>query len=189
MPEHTLEETLELREAILRLFLPNSIGIWNNESLDDFLLAFKGRALTSNDEEIIKKYDANGKTKWTVDLELLKDVAHAALAINQILNALNNFLKRDPERSFTFDPNYALLHLLESCSDGNICLVALQAYRVRMMSAGKHICANLRAIHRASLKPDDLETVDSSSLYSTRLSTRTEFGLLNSMAEFGKLVA
>ncbi|KAK7440822.1 hypothetical protein VKT23_016900 [Stygiomarasmius scandens] len=189
MPERTLEETLELREAVLRLFAPNSIGLWNNESLDDFLLAFKGRSITSSDEEVIKKYLVNDETKWTVNLDLLRDIAHAALAINQILGALTNFLKRDPERSFVFDPNYMLLRFLESCSDGNVCLVALQAYRVRMMSAGKHIRANLRSIRSSTLQPDDLETVDSSSVYSTRLSTRTEFGLLNSMAEFGKLIA
>ncbi|KAK7453984.1 hypothetical protein VKT23_011496 [Stygiomarasmius scandens] len=97
MPERTLAETLELRESVLRLFAPNSIGVWDNKSLDDFLLAFKGLSITSSDEEVIKKYLVNGETKWTVNLDLLQDIAHAALAINQILGALTNFLKRDPE--------------------------------------------------------------------------------------------
>ncbi|KAJ7142836.1 hypothetical protein C8R44DRAFT_866120 [Mycena epipterygia] len=57
---------------------------------------------------------------YNLNLHALTTVTHAVFAVQQILEALTNFLGKKPSSSFVFDPWFAFLYMLEtSCSESN----------------------------------------------------------------------
>ncbi|KAJ7301877.1 hypothetical protein DFH08DRAFT_978395 [Mycena albidolilacea] len=76
---------------------------------------------------------------FCLSLEPLSRVVHAVVAVHQILEALTIFLGKDPKTSFTLDPDYGLLGLLE-CSEYEVKLrFTLSCLQRRLANGNKHI--------------------------------------------------
>jgi hypothetical protein len=158
---------------------------------------FKWEYLGSLIEEVVQldaKYlpcfpftdPAFSKQFFCLGLEPLSCIAYAVVAVQQILEALMIFLGKDPRTSFTLDPNYGLLGLLE-CSAHEAELRFTVTSLQRWLSNGnKHILSYFHSI-RHTLVDEEWNNIGSSA-NSTLPEIRREFGTLNPTQEMYRLL-
>jgi hypothetical protein len=129
---------------------------------------------------------AFAKQFFCLRLETLSRIAHTVIAVQQILEALTIFLGKDPQTSFTLDPDYGLLGLLErSAHEAELCFTITSLQR-QLSNGNKHILSYFQSICH-TLVDEDWSNI-SSSADSTLPEIRREFGTLNPMQEMYRLL-
>jgi hypothetical protein len=103
-------QTAALQDALIRYDKPHRLFEW------DYLGALIEEVVQLNAKYLLcfPFTDTTfSKQFFCLGLEPLSRIAYAVVAVQQILEALTIFLGKDPRTSFTLDPDYGLLGLLE----------------------------------------------------------------------------
>jgi hypothetical protein len=98
---------------------------------------------------------------FCLSLEPLSCVAHAVVAVHQILEALTIFLGKDLKTSFTLDPDYGLLGSLERSEYEVELRFTLSCLQRHLANGNKHILTYLQSIRRTLIEEDWSEVVSS----------------------------
>jgi hypothetical protein len=106
--------------------------------------------------------------------------------VHQILEALTIFLGKDPKTSFTLDPDYGLLGLLERSEYEVELRFTLSCLQRRLANGNKHILTYLQSIRRTLVEEDWSEVVSSAD--STLPEIRREFGTVHPTQEMYRLL-
>ncbi|KAJ7920731.1 hypothetical protein B0H13DRAFT_2319013 [Mycena leptocephala] len=111
---------------------------------------------------------------YSLNLGCLAAVGHAVIAVQQILEALTVFLRRDPSTSFSLDPSFGFTYMLELCASQKELRFALSTLQLRLYRADVHIRSYLLSIRETLTNEQYSERV--SSVNSTVSEVRREFG-------------
>jgi hypothetical protein len=149
LPNTDPAQTAALRVALIRYDKPHCL--------------FKWEYLGSLIEEVVQlnaKYlpcfpftnPAFSKQLFCLGLEPLSHIAYAVIAVQQILEALTIFLGKDPLTSFTLDPDYRLLGLLERSAHEAELRFTVTSLQQRLSNGNKHILSYFHSIRRRGLE-------------------------------------
>jgi hypothetical protein len=129
---------------------------------------------------------AFSKQFFCLGVEPLSRIAYAVIVVQQILEALTISLGKDPRTSFTLDPDYRLLGLLERSAHEAELRFTVTSLQRRLSNGNKHILSYFHSIRRTLVDEDWSEI--SSSADSTLPEIRCEFGTLNPIQEMYHLL-
>ncbi|KAJ7232761.1 hypothetical protein B0H12DRAFT_1239517 [Mycena haematopus] len=183
IPQQDHAACLALRDALIRYRKPHRSFAWTN--LSDLIKEIEG--FPAETVRLIPTVDSVTHAKcWSLNLLQLASVAHAVVGIQQILDALTIFLHKDPITSFSLDPGFGFLSLLESGEEILDLRFALECLQLRLVRADKHIALYLQRI-KATLTSTDLSD-QVSSVNSTISEVRREFGTEPPIKELYRLI-
>ncbi|KAJ6455553.1 hypothetical protein DFH09DRAFT_864427, partial [Mycena vulgaris] len=181
LPGKTTEETMMLRDVVMRWSLPHRSWYWN--LLQQGVTDSSKIKITYED---LVSYKTAGSVLYSLNAFHLEQLAQLALAVHQILNGLYDFLGKTGSARFPFDPEWKLLRLMEENLSRSAILMAASTMQLRLERAVQHIRVHLNSIKRV-YGQEGLDTL--SSVDSTRSSVRSEFGQEEPSTELGKLLA
>jgi hypothetical protein len=181
LPGKTSEETISLRDVVMRWELPHIHLYW--ERLEDGISLFKDEKPKHEDLLI---YQSDKGPVYSLGSFYLERFAQFVLAAKQILDGLGDFLDRGGRRRFELDPNWQLLCLMEFNPSRNGILMAFSSLQFRLAMASKHIQKYLCSI-QIVYGQEGLDVI--SSIESTRSSVRSNFGRDEPQVELAKLLA
>ncbi|KAJ7239991.1 hypothetical protein B0H12DRAFT_1024988, partial [Mycena haematopus] len=175
--------SLALRDALIRYTKPHRSFDWTNLSE---LIAEVG-LINADKVGLLVSGDALTQGRfYCLNLGHMARVAHAVVAVQQILGALTVFLNKDPATSFVLDPGYGFLLMLERCPSAIDIRFALGFLQMRLQRADKHIALYLRSIKETLTNEEFSETC--SSVDSTISEVRREFGTQAPGKELARLM-
>ncbi|KAK7059540.1 hypothetical protein R3P38DRAFT_2758961 [Favolaschia claudopus] len=125
------------------------------------------------------------KKIYSLGLDELGQTAHAALAVQQILEALTIFLDKDPKSSFLLDPGFGFLKLAERSEQAAEVRFALSTLQRRLFGANTHIMQYFNGI-RETITGD--ASSEKFSIDSTITEVRQEFGTQHPSKELRRLM-
>ncbi|KAK7015407.1 hypothetical protein R3P38DRAFT_2543755, partial [Favolaschia claudopus] len=126
------------------------------------------------------------KRIYSLGLDELGQTAHAALAVQQILEALTVFLDKDPQKSFLLDPGFGFLTALaERSEQAAEVRFALSTLQRRLFGANTHIMQYFRSIQETITGDASSERF---SIDSTITEVRQEFGTQHPSKELRRLM-
>ncbi|KAK7015960.1 hypothetical protein R3P38DRAFT_2786361 [Favolaschia claudopus] len=125
------------------------------------------------------------KKIYSLGLDELGQMAHAALAVQQILEALTIFLDKDPQSSFLLDPGFGFLKLAERSEQAAEVRLALSTLQRRLFGANTHIMQYFNGI-RETITGD--ASSEKFSIDSTVTEVRQEFGTQHPSKELRRLM-
>jgi hypothetical protein len=108
-------------------------------------------------------------------------MAHVLVAVQQILEALTIFLGREPSTSFTLDPDYGLLSMLERSAYEVELQFILSCLQWQLFNRNKHILTHFQRICHTLTSEDWSDVVSSAD--STLPEICREFGTLHPTQE------
>ncbi|KAJ7878922.1 hypothetical protein B0H13DRAFT_2346314 [Mycena leptocephala] len=171
IPDMDPASSLALRDAVMRYEYPSRNFEWSR--LSDLvegvvqLDAAKVTLMPTADPETEERY-------YSLNLASLSLVGHAVVAMQQILQALTIFLRRDPATSFYLDPGYGFLYMLEICSSQKELRFALTTLQMCLARADVHVRSYFRGIRETLTNEQFSEQI--SSVDSTISEVRRDFG-------------
>ncbi|KAJ7887727.1 hypothetical protein B0H13DRAFT_2342324 [Mycena leptocephala] len=111
LPGADEEKSQALRDAVVRYQYPHRNFLWND--LSDAIS--RVYALSAGELELVSRVDqTDQRTYYSLDLGELELVAQTVVAVQQILDALGDFLGRRPASRFVVDPKFTFLLMLEN---------------------------------------------------------------------------
>ncbi|KAK6988366.1 hypothetical protein R3P38DRAFT_2573404, partial [Favolaschia claudopus] len=125
------------------------------------------------------------KRIYSLELEELGQTAHAALAVQQILEALTVFLDKDPQKSFLLDPGFGFLKLAERSEQAAEVRFALSTLQRRLFGANTLIMQYFRSIQETITGDASSERF---SIDSTITEVRQEFGTQHPSKELRRMM-
>ncbi|KAJ7194618.1 hypothetical protein B0H12DRAFT_958336, partial [Mycena haematopus] len=153
--------TLALRDALIRYTSAHLNFDWNNLSeLVEEVCQYdpeKVRLIVTADPETGDRY-------YGLNLMQLARVANAVVGMQQILDALTEFLRQDPATSFSLDPGYGFLYMLERSVAPMELRFALAFLQMRLPKADNHIRSYFIRIRKSLVDQafsDQVSSVDS----------------------------
>jgi hypothetical protein len=123
---------------------------------------------------------------FCLSLEPLSRIAHAVVAVQQILQALTIFLGKDPKTSFMLDPDYGLLGLLERSAYEVEMRFMLSCLQRRLGNGNKHILTYFQSIRRTLVNEDWSDIVSSADSMLPEI--HREFGTMHPTQEMYHLL-
>ncbi|KAJ7843046.1 hypothetical protein B0H13DRAFT_2364945 [Mycena leptocephala] len=171
IPDMDPASSLALRDAVMRYEYPSRNFEWSR--LSDLvegvvqLDAAKVTLMPTADPETEERY-------YSLNLASLSLVGHTVVAMQQILQALTIFLRRDPATSFYLDPGYGFLYMLEICSSQKELRFALTTLQMCLARANVHVRSYFRGIRETLTNEQFSEQI--SSVDSTISEVRRDFG-------------
>ncbi|KAJ7092803.1 hypothetical protein B0H15DRAFT_741815, partial [Mycena belliarum] len=161
LPSASLEATEILRDAVIRYQSPHRQFLW--ERLSELIA--KVAEYDAENVALLSHSDASSQAEYfTLPLNVLAEVAQAAVAVQQILDALHEFLGRKKATAFVLDPNFGFLYMLERCASEFELRFALSSLQLRLTRADRHIRSYLqriRQIYTGREPSEALTSVDS----------------------------
>ncbi|KAJ7233608.1 hypothetical protein B0H12DRAFT_1239294 [Mycena haematopus] len=183
IPQQDHAACLALRDALIRYRKPHRSFAWNN--LSDLIKEVE--SFPADTVRLIPTVDSVTLAKrWSLNLLQLSSVAHAVVGIQQILDALTIFLRKDPTISFSLDPGFGFLSMLELSDEILDLRFVLECLQLRLVRADKHIALYLQRI-KSTLTSTDLSD-QVSSVNSTISEVRREFGTQHPIKELYRLI-
>jgi hypothetical protein len=183
LPNTDPAQTAALRDALIRYDKPHRQFEWEYlGSLIEEVVGFDAKYLPCfpfTDPAFSNQF-------FCLGLEPLSRIAYAVVAVQQILEALTIFLGKDPRTSFTLDPDYGLLGLLERSAHEAELRFTVTSLQRRLSNGNKHILSYFHSIRRALVDEDWSDIVSSAD--STLPEIRREFGTLNPTQEMYRLL-
>ncbi|KAK7013459.1 hypothetical protein R3P38DRAFT_2546125 [Favolaschia claudopus] len=125
------------------------------------------------------------KKIYSLGLDELGQTAHAALAVQQILEALTVFLDKGPQKSFLLDPGFGFLKLAERSEQAAEVRFALSTLQRRLFGANTHIMQYFRSIQETITGDASSERF---SIDSTITEVRQEFGTQHPSKELRRMM-
>jgi hypothetical protein len=107
LPGLTLEQTIPIRDIVLRWMAPHQYMVWR--SLEDYTNILCGLPL---EETSVQLRVLEGESCYTLITTLLLHIYEAVLGITQILEAIDALLARSPRKAFHLDKGYLILKQL-----------------------------------------------------------------------------
>ncbi|KAK6981743.1 hypothetical protein R3P38DRAFT_2439041, partial [Favolaschia claudopus] len=142
LPGYDSARTLALRDAVTRYIQPSRFFDGNLVSIIQKVVQLDaGKVVLRALEET-----RTSKRIYSLNLNDLSDTAHASQGVQQILEALTEFLQKDPKKSFILDPGYGFLKLAEYSEDKAEVRFALSTLQRRLDAANTHIIQYLQRI-------------------------------------------
>ncbi|KAJ7464559.1 hypothetical protein FB451DRAFT_1042144, partial [Mycena latifolia] len=161
LPGVDLELTLVLRDAVIRYFHPHRNFLW--ERLSDLIQNIAQQ--DAGGVLIVPIADPRTKERlWGLTLQWLSKMAHAVVAVDQILDALGAFLGRKPSTRFVMDPGFKFTYMLERCISKAEIRFAFTTLQLRLERADVHIRSQLKSIRKTltgELSSDHVSSIDS----------------------------
>ncbi|KAJ7667257.1 hypothetical protein B0H17DRAFT_1336134 [Mycena rosella] len=183
LPGKTSEETMVLRDVVMRWNLPHRL--WNWETLEQGVRDYDHARITQQNLMGFHGATAGMDKVFMLGTFHLERLAQLTLAIHQVLTGLYEFLDTPHSRRFVIDPGWQFLRLMEENLSRSAILMAFSSLQFRLTQAGKHIKRNFNAIKRVcNQELNVLSSVDS-----TRSSVRSLFGRDEPEVELAKLLA
>lgn len=107
LPGRTDEETMSLRDILLRLYSPRTDCMWDDlpSAIDEFMKY----QFTVDD---LVSFNSGGITHYYLHKEQLVEIAHIILALNQVLENLAFFFYKGKKSTFDVDPDYKLTQIM-----------------------------------------------------------------------------
>ncbi|KAK7043389.1 hypothetical protein R3P38DRAFT_2510740, partial [Favolaschia claudopus] len=172
-----------LRDALMRYDRTHVNLDW--DGLPDLLS--KAMLIDTENATLIPGVDAEtNRHYFCLNLKNLTHLAHAVVAVQQILEALTLFLDRDPNTSFVLDPGYSFLYMTEHCEVQVELRYAVSVLQMRLDRANHHILLYFQSI-RETLVDESLDE-RISSVDSTISEVRKEFGSQHPTKELYRLL-
>ncbi|KAF7334343.1 hypothetical protein MSAN_02379200 [Mycena sanguinolenta] len=169
-----------LRDAVIRYTRPHLQFEWTN--LPELV-----REVLDIDAATVPIVVSDTSVRYYyLHLQSLNRVAHAVVALQQILESLTAFLGKNPTTSFRLDPKFAFLYMLEDSAEEMELRFALTTLQLRMQGANRHVLQYLRGIRdtlTGENSDDRLSSADS-----TISEVRREFGTQAPGRELAKLL-
>ncbi|KAF9022122.1 hypothetical protein BDZ89DRAFT_1042400 [Hymenopellis radicata] len=137
LPRRTAEETIWIRELIIRVFYPHTGNFWRNlpEAIEEAL----GMIITRQElVRIVNPLAPNALPLWGLSMEYLEQLAHVALAVAQCLDSFHSFLWSG-DGAFQMDPGWKLLRLLEQSSNAPRILITFGVWKERLRHAQQRL--------------------------------------------------
>ncbi|KAG6904867.1 hypothetical protein DXG01_006629, partial [Tephrocybe rancida] len=156
----TAEETILLRDAVIRWMQPHMDLVW--ETLPLAVAEFKDHQIP---RESISEYVCGRVHMYGLEAPDLDEAAHIVLAIEQIFSALAQFVQDNRKAAFRLDPNFHFIQLLAWHHSAEETRVTHAVLRKRTNIAVKHIWKylnSIRALFTDSLEVDSVSSYDSS---------------------------
>ncbi|KAJ7236764.1 hypothetical protein C8J57DRAFT_961182, partial [Mycena rebaudengoi] len=180
----TAESAILLRDVIIRYTAPHRSFLWDDlpSSIVE-ILKIDAESLAINSV----RDPSNGERCFCLDLTKLSAMAHTVLAVQQILDVLNEFLSRKPSARFILDPDFQFLYLMERCKSRWEIQFAFSAMQLRLSRADTHIRSYLASVRETLMGRSVDERI--SSVNSTLSEVRAEFGRESASRELLKLLA
>ncbi|KAJ7103669.1 hypothetical protein B0H15DRAFT_977057 [Mycena belliarum] len=183
LPDASSAATEYLRDAVIRYHQPHRNFLW--ERLSDLVskvARYEASAIAwepLRDPATLEEY-------YGLPLDILEEVAHASVAVQQVLDALHSFLNRKPSTAFTLDPRFSFLYMLEACPSRSELRFYFCSLQLRLVRADKHIRSYLSSIraHYTGEEPSDVI----SSVDSTISEVREAFGTEHPTKELYRLM-
>ncbi|KAJ6462720.1 hypothetical protein DFH09DRAFT_1347602 [Mycena vulgaris] len=184
LPYIKLSSTMALRNAVIRYHHRNRNFMW--EHLSDLVAVVA--AFDAATTIIMPIADQEtGDHYFGLNLKTLAPVADAVVAVQQILDAITDFLDRKAATHFVLDPYFMFTHMLERCSSRVDLRFVLSSLQLRLSRADVHIRSNLRSIWETLTGAQDLDQM--SLVDSTISDVRQDFGTDHPVKELYKLLA
>ncbi|KAJ7473553.1 hypothetical protein FB451DRAFT_1468458 [Mycena latifolia] len=159
-----------LRDVLTRYQTPHRNFLW--ERLSDLVLRVVQYDASSLDIRPVIN-PATGELVYELALLPLSEVAHAVLAVDQIVGALHAFIGRQ-SRPFEVDPHFGLTLMLERCNSEAQLQFAFSSLQLRLSRADTHIHGYLKKIREAYTLEDASDRL--SSVNSTISEVHGRFG-------------
>ncbi|KAJ7253204.1 hypothetical protein C8J57DRAFT_1077057, partial [Mycena rebaudengoi] len=180
----TAESTILLRDIIIRYTAPHRSFLWDDlpSSIAEISKIDAGSLPTNSVCDL-----GNGERCFCLDLTQLSAMAHTVLAVQQILDALNEFLDRKPSARFVLDPDFRFLYLMEKCTSRREIQFAFSAMQLRLSRADTHIRSYLASVRETLTGQSVDERI--SSVNSTLSEVQAGFGTESASRELLKLLS
>ncbi|KAJ7086812.1 hypothetical protein B0H15DRAFT_781894, partial [Mycena belliarum] len=181
LPGKTAEQTMQLRDVVMRYSLPHRNYYWNH--LAQGIRDMAEIKLTR--EDLIARQVGPAIVYMLNDFHL-EQFAQLSLAVHQVLSGLDDFRGKSGNQRFPFDPEWKILRLMEENLSRSAILMTCSSMQLRLERALQRITISLNAIKKVYGR-EGLDAL--SSMESTRDSVRSEFGQEEGPVELGKLLA
>ncbi|KAJ6483743.1 hypothetical protein C8R47DRAFT_1131852 [Mycena vitilis] len=143
LPGMTEEVSMDFRDALIRYQFPHRQFLWSSleEAIADIYKVDPASLI------LVPTVDkATKEHVYCLSLRTLETIAHATVAVQQILDALSDFLERPKRSRFHIDTDFTLLRMLERCSDKMELTFAFSSLQLRLKRANDHIRSCLSSI-------------------------------------------
>jgi hypothetical protein len=158
IPDSDPASSLALRDAVMRYQYPSLNFEWSRLSeLIERVMQMDATTVT-----IVPTADPQTQERfYSLNLGCLAAVGHAVVAVQQILEALTVFLRRDQSTSFSLDPGFGFTYMLELCPSQKELRFALSTLQLRLYRADVHIRSYLLSIRETLTNEQYSERVSS----------------------------
>ncbi|KAJ6569006.1 hypothetical protein B0H19DRAFT_890637, partial [Mycena capillaripes] len=182
MPGKTAEETMILRDAIMRWEYPHRHFNW--DSLAEGVRELSAVKVTT--EDLVRHAVGNETKLYTLSPDILERMAQIALTLHQVLLDLYAFLQPEHLHPFQLEPGWQLLCQMEENLSRSQIVGVFRSLQYCLQQAVKHVRRQLNSIKKVYQLQnlDDVSTVNS-----TRSSVCTAFGQDDREVELEKLAA
>ncbi|KAF9018491.1 hypothetical protein BDZ89DRAFT_925539, partial [Hymenopellis radicata] len=181
LPGRNKEESLWIRELIIRISYPHTGNFWRNlpEGIEEVL----GALVTREDlRRISNAADPHAIPGWGLATEFLELYAHVALALTQCLDAFHAFLWVE-KPGFQLDPGWKLIRAMEICQSAPRLLITIGVWKERLRNGQLRLERYLLALRGIWITD---ERVRFPELASTISEIRTHEGSGSGATEVGK---
>jgi hypothetical protein len=173
-----------LRDALIRYDSPHrNLDFEHLGALVEEVLSYDAAAaglVPSADPETQKHF-------YCLNLQMLSRVAHAVVALQQIMDAQAQFLDSSTRTSwFVLDPGYGFLYLLERSESATDLRFALTCLQRRVENGNRHVLTYFRSIRQTLTSEDGSDQLSSAD--STISEVRKEFGSQHPLKEVYRLL-
>ena len=172
LPGLTLEQTMPIRDIVLRWTALHQFMVW--KSLEDYTNILCGLSL---EETSVQLRVLEADSYYSLNTTLLLHVYEVDLGISQILEAIDLLLARSPRKAFHLDKGYMILKQLARGIDEDFIHIAFCTLQSRCKGAINHVRQSLNALRAAFNHYSD--AYSTKSYNSTFSDIRSEYGQLN----------
>ncbi|KAJ7712003.1 hypothetical protein B0H14DRAFT_3524222 [Mycena olivaceomarginata] len=176
--------SIVLRDALLRYDSPHrNLDFEHLGALVEEVLSYDAAAaglVPSADLETQKRF-------YCLNLRMLSRIAHAVVALQQIMDAQAQFLDSSTRNSqFVLDPGYGFLYLLERSESATDLHFAFTCLQKRVENGNRHILTYFCSIRQTLTSEDGSDRLSSAD--STISEVRKEFGSQHPLKEVYRLL-
>jgi hypothetical protein len=173
-----------LRDALLRYDSPHcNLDFEHLEALVEEVVSYDAAAaglVPLADPETQKCF-------YCLNLRMLSRIAHAVVALQQIMDAQAQFLDSSTRNSrFVLDPGYGFLYLLERSESATDLHFAFTCLQKRVENGNRHVLTYFRSIRQILTNEDGSDRLSSAD--STISEVRKEFGSQHPLKEVYRLL-
>ncbi|KAF8988658.1 hypothetical protein BDZ89DRAFT_916549, partial [Hymenopellis radicata] len=181
LPGRSKEESLWIRELVIRISYPHAGNFWRNlpEGIGEVL-----RTVITRDDltRVIRPGDPLAIPDWSLATEFLELFAHVALALTQSLDAFHTFLWVE-KAGYQLDPSWKLIRAMEVCQSAPCLLITIGVWQERLRNGQLRLERYLLALRGLWIKDDRVRFPE---LESTVSNIRTHEGSGSGETEVGK---
>ncbi|KAF8995270.1 hypothetical protein BDZ89DRAFT_971860, partial [Hymenopellis radicata] len=144
LPDHSKEDSMWVRELIIRLSYPHTGNHWRNlpEAIEEVL----GMVVTRKELRRISLPEApDAIPMWGLDPAYLEQFAHVALAVTQCLHSFHSYLWAETS-VFQLDPGWKLIRSLEVSENAPRLLITHGVWHERLRNAQHRLQRYLLAL-------------------------------------------